>query len=387
MKFFISSTAYDLYDFRKKIQQILKDEGQECLAFEEPSFPVRPNLHSHDQCIEAVKDADFIICILDKRYGGKYAGNDKSQFEDIKLDIIGCTPSGKRKKYNKIIKKDSLSITWCELVTAQDYGKEIFTFVRKKLFDEKEVRRRNQFLKSFKPAYAEKEELFDLIDWITKSRTNNWITPFDSIVDFELYFRKWLKEIVKNRYNPSDYIDNKQDNELITSKTNITKSKEKNATIILFCVEAESDREFITSILRKTNLNIEARFLVTYGKYRMFHELTTYITNKGEIDVFFILYDTDNEDLSKINSYNESLKVLEGFAPVEIFPIEPDIDKWINAGMKQGKHNKKREFQKISVDIEFDIELAKQEDPSFADFIEKLSNYENLDNRKCENNL
>ena len=129
-------------------------------------------------------------------------------------------------------------------------------------------------------------------------------------------------------------------------------------------------------------MNIEARFLVTYGKYRMFHELTTYIVNKGEINAFFILYDTDNEDKVKIDSYNDSLKILEKYAPVEIFPIEPDIENWIIAGIKHEKHYEKRELQKISLEIKFDVELAKRRNILFKDFIKKLEVYEKMNSKE-----
>ena len=375
MKFFISSTAYDLYDFRAKIKQIIQEEGQEYIAFEGPSFPIKPNLHSHDQCIEAVKDSDFVICILDKRYGSKYAGNDKHQFKEINLTINGYTKAGKRKKYEKTITIEQMSISWCELITAQNNNKEIFTFVRKKLFDEKEVRRKNQFFKSFKPAYAEKEELYDLIDWITKSKINNWITTFDSIVDFELYFRKWLREVCKNRYIPknttnADY--SKQPNAPFQSKA--TKS------VILFILEGETDRAFISTVLQKLNINIEARFIVTYGKYRMFNNIMEYIVDTGDINAFFILYDTDNDDNNKIEENNSALKKISKHCPVEVFPVKPEIETWIRAGLQENTNIKN--FRKISLDIEFDINLAQQNNSSFKKFIEKIKFYESISMKK-----
>jgi len=114
----------------------------------------------------------------------------------------------------------------------------------------------------------------------------------------------------------------------------------------------------------------------------MFHELTTYIVNKGEINAFFILYDTDNEDKVKIDSYNDSLKILEKYAPVEIFPIEPDIENWIIAGIKHEKHYEKRELQKISLEIKFDVELAKRRNILFKDFIKKLEVYEKMNSKE-----
>ena len=229
-------------------------------------------MHSHDQCIEAVKDSDFIICILDKRYGSRYAGNDPNQFNDIHLEISGQTLSGKRKKFQKTITVKQLSITWCELIVAQKKWKRNIYICQKQTFRWKNVRRRNQFLKSFKPVYAEKEELYDLIDWITQ---------FDSIVDFGLYFRKWLKEIFKTRHQPP--IDNNMLN------NNNSCVNDDNKKVIFFVTKGESDRSFITVVLQKLKINIEARFMVTYGKYRMFNNSMDYVVDTGDINAFFIL--------------------------------------------------------------------------------------------------
>lgn len=95
------------------------------------------------------------------------------------------TKSGKKKKYEIKIPASELSITWIELITAHEKAIPVVTFARQRTLDEKETRRRNQFLSSFMPAYAEKNELFDFLDWITKQPVNNWIAPFTSIVDFE----------------------------------------------------------------------------------------------------------------------------------------------------------------------------------------------------------
>lgn len=373
MKIFISSTAYDLYDFREKIKQIIEQLGHECIAFESPTFPVRPDLHSHDQCIEAVKDADIVICIIDKRYGGRYHGNDNNQFSDIELEVSGKTKSGKTKKYKRTIKKQDLSITWCELITAQKEGKLIFTFARKKVLDEKEVRRRNQFLTSFKPAYAEREEIFDLIDWITKNKKNNWITPFNSIVDFEQYFSKWLKEIEKYYFIPNTNLNLDMD---LNSSLSNNPSKTISHIPVLFILEGESDRQFINIVLKKINSQLSARFVVTYGKYRMFSNTLDYVTSMGEIRHTFVLYDTDDDDLETINSQNEIIQKLSDKGKVSVYPIKPEIETWIKAGLKN-KDITRQEIRKIDLEIEFNFEEAMKNDTQFSSFVSEVKKLEN----------
>ena len=77
MKVFLSSTAYDLLDLRAKFVEIFTKKGHEVIFHESPTFPAKYDLHSHDQCIMAVETCDTLICILDKRYGGKYGDSDE----------------------------------------------------------------------------------------------------------------------------------------------------------------------------------------------------------------------------------------------------------------------------------------------------------------------
>ncbi len=74
MKIFLCSTSYDLIDYRAKILELLTALGHEVIYHERATFPAKINLHSHDQCLYAVDECEMVLCILDKRYGGKYSG-------------------------------------------------------------------------------------------------------------------------------------------------------------------------------------------------------------------------------------------------------------------------------------------------------------------------
>ncbi|WP_394803551.1 DUF4062 domain-containing protein [Niabella hibiscisoli] len=75
MKIFLSSTAYDLLDFRAKIVEVLNKNGHEVIFHESPTFPAKIDLHSHDQCLQAIEECQMVLCIIDKRYGGRYSGD------------------------------------------------------------------------------------------------------------------------------------------------------------------------------------------------------------------------------------------------------------------------------------------------------------------------
>ena len=63
--------------------------------------------------------------------------------------------------------------------------------------------------------------------------------------------------------------------------------------------------------------------------------------------------------------------------PVEVFPVAPNIEKWMMSGLnKQFEFKDKMNLRKVSLEIEFDIERAKNNNKDFCEFIEKLQKYQ-----------
>lgn len=168
-KVFISSTCFDLVDIRAEIAASLEAWGYEPVYNESPNFPKRPGLHSHDICIEAVKDCDYYLLIVDKRYGGPYSGG-----------IIKNT--------------DGKSITWCEAEAAYEKGMPVFTFVRKNTWTERPIYKNNKEGNQYKPTFVEKVEVFDFIDFIVKKNNDNWIEQFEDSVQIKEKLQPWLKQ-------------------------------------------------------------------------------------------------------------------------------------------------------------------------------------------------
>ncbi len=70
-KVFISSTCFDLEDVRAELAVALNEWGYIPLWNESPDFPKKPGFHSHDICLDVVKEeCDIYILIIDKRHGG-----------------------------------------------------------------------------------------------------------------------------------------------------------------------------------------------------------------------------------------------------------------------------------------------------------------------------
>ena len=140
-KIFISSTCFGLKDLRAELAKALKEWGYLPIWNESPDFPKKSGFHSHDICLDAVKECDIYLLIIDKRYGGTYAGN----------------------KYPK----EDISITWYETKIAFQEKKEIYSYARDKVLDERPTYKDN-FKKGIKitPHHVDNPTVFEFIDFI-----------------------------------------------------------------------------------------------------------------------------------------------------------------------------------------------------------------------------
>lgn len=166
---FISSTCYDLYDIRSELAYFLKKHNRNVLWSESIDFPVDYTIHSHDVCLNNVKKADLLILIIDKRYGGIYAG--------------------------KLYPPRNISITQYEVEIAKEMGIPVVTFVRNTTWVEKAIYKHNKRKGiNIIPFYVEKIEVFDLIEYIQHSNAN-WINQFENSIDLKLKLDTILSNI------------------------------------------------------------------------------------------------------------------------------------------------------------------------------------------------
>lgn len=318
MKIFLSSTAYDLMDFRALIVDIMQERSHEVLYHESPTFPAKLGLHTHDQCILAVEECDIVLCILDKRYGGTYNGQFPLKTQII--DIRGFDKEEKKKRYELKIDKSELSITWCELIRAYEKKIPVITFAREQLLNEKETRRRNQFSETFHPAYADKNELFDLIDWITKQNANNWIAPFINIVDFKEKLLKWIEELERTIHPPID-------------REQIFKDISK----VCIIVEGEIDRIFVNNLIDDLKLHNYFVIIPSYGKYRILNYFESTVVQYARIfDHVIVLMDSDTTSLNEIDYIKQEFAnrvERSGLENISLYLATPEIESWIAAGL------------------------------------------------------
>lgn len=162
-KISLISTDYDMHDIRADLGEFLTNKGFSVLAYERADYPVHPDVHSHDACLIALNQADIIILIIDKRYGGLYLG------------------------------KGPHSITEAEYDAATRNKKIIIPFIRRRAWDERhqlfesEKNLRAERIadprKLLKPTYVDSWEVLDFIERVRNADINNFIEFFDDLAD------------------------------------------------------------------------------------------------------------------------------------------------------------------------------------------------------------
>lgn len=331
MKIFLCSTAYDLEDFRA---MIVHQHGtkHEIIHFEDAAFPVNKGLHSHDQCIAAVDQADAFICIINKRYGGLYSGKNEFGPQDVSF---WCTKDGKEEE--KItIREDKLSISWCELITAFNAGKFVITFARQRTLDEKTTRRKNQNIENFRTAHVDDPRVFDLLDWIANQRKDNWIIPFSSIVDFETKLEKWLESAEKNIVVPGETLPSEV------------------AKLITIVTESSSDMEVVRKIINTIHPHAPMNIVSADGKRNLLNNVEQYAKAFHESSALIFLMDADTTLPEEIDEQMRQFKVnLDSISreKVHLVLTKPEIEEWLVSGLER----------KVSLSLDKAIRKVKSE--------------------------
>ncbi|XHS80610.1 hypothetical protein ACFJGW_05000 [Burkholderiaceae bacterium UC74_6] len=235
------------------------------------------------------------------------------------------------------------------------------------------------------PAYAEKNELFDLLDWITKQKVNNWIAPFHSIVDYEQKLTTWMSELERTIATPKE-----EPKEPVTEKTRIC-----------VIVEGEVDRLFVSFLVGKLDLNQQFVIIPTYGKYNVLNNFQTVVAQYGKIfEHVIVLLDSDAKTEAELEQNRHQLHSIiqaSGTDNITSFFAHPSIEAWIAAGLasedgepRQGLFTKEtfvRTFGKASINHvrnllvhQFSYDKAMANSSEFHRFVEFLMSLGNRSN-------
>lgn len=181
-KVFVASVDYGLEDIRDRLPKFLEEIGFDPIYFESEDFPVK-NGHSHDICLDAVKDCDVFLLIIGPRPGGKYSGSNYPQMKGLR-------------------------IVHAETKLAAHLNKPIRTFVRQNILNERKTYKDNiKEGREIKTSFAD-PEVFRFIDeiqhgWQTEQgkKVNTWLRPFDKITDLERKVESGLKKLFSSEVN------------------------------------------------------------------------------------------------------------------------------------------------------------------------------------------
>ena len=172
MKIFLSSTCYDLTDLRAALEDYLEKSGHKVLLSDRSDFLVDPGQHRHNVCVDNAAKSEFMIVIVDSRFGALYTGD------------------------------KSISVTWAEARAALAAKVEMIVFVRRAVFIERLTWKKNPCIT---PAHCDDTRVFKFIDELQRHPSGLWIdTQFDDVMD--IITRLENLQFVE-RIKPSDKTD------------------------------------------------------------------------------------------------------------------------------------------------------------------------------------
>lgn len=147
-KVFVSSTYYDLKQYRNNIETFLKSLGYEPVMHERFQIPYTQTQPLEQDCFREIDNCDIVICIIGNHFGTQSSEND-------------------------------LSITMNELRTAIKNKKKVYVYISRDVYIENETYRKNKDSNQFVPAFADNITTHKFLAELQESSHNIVISPFD----------------------------------------------------------------------------------------------------------------------------------------------------------------------------------------------------------------
>jgi hypothetical protein len=158
----IISTDHDLKDLRSTMAAWLNDHKFGVLAFEKPGFPVKPGVHSHEACVAALSQADIVILVIDKRYGGLFLGQGHQSITEM--------------EYERVYQEGKIVIPCVRYEAWQD------RFEMFKSADQLQKQNMDP-RKTLHPNYVDKWETLDFIEKVHRADADNFLIIFKNADD------------------------------------------------------------------------------------------------------------------------------------------------------------------------------------------------------------
>lgn len=148
-KIFVSSTYYDLRQYRNNIESFIFSLGYEPVMHERSKIAYTQTQALELDCYHEIVSCDIVICIIGNHFGSKSSESD-------------------------------LSITMEELQTALKNKKKIYVFISRDVFIENKTYKLNKGNENFKSAYTDNIKIHEYIDELTETVKNHVIMPFET---------------------------------------------------------------------------------------------------------------------------------------------------------------------------------------------------------------
>lgn len=164
---FISSTCYDLALERDSLLDFCSSFGFEAALSERGDVFFHPDLHTHEACVNEIKNCHLLVLIIGGRFGGKYSVDEKK------------------------------SITNAEFSAAKVAGIPIFTFIKHAVLNDHNTWQSNRdkfFVNDINYPAIENQKhasaIFSFIDEIRRAKSNNSYFSFNLPKDIHEALRK-----------------------------------------------------------------------------------------------------------------------------------------------------------------------------------------------------
>lgn len=177
-KVFVSSTCYDLQEERTQLERFIYNHGFQPILSEYSGVYYDVDEHTHIACVNEVANADIFVLIISGRFGGK--------FKD------GTGESITQAEYNK----------------ARELGLPVFAFVKdgvndalhyyKENFRNQGANFANKIIYPCISKQSDAVSIFNFLDSVQRSSTNNGIEKYRSFSDIESHLKKqWAGMLFK----------------------------------------------------------------------------------------------------------------------------------------------------------------------------------------------
>lgn len=318
LRFFVSSTCYDLTEERNQIRSLIKNLGHDPILSDHNEILYDYNEHTHTSCVREVSNADMVILLIGSRFGGVAIDeahklidskliNEKiinkdidalfKEIEDIKKLENEKEKTGVDGKPYKA-KKIGFSITHFEILKAIQEDIPIYAFVKDKVWNFNEFYLENKkSVNNLKfPGLNEDSTryLFEFIEILKKRGKNNSLFPYNNYMDIETTLKTQLalkfKDLVLKERNELRELKNQQ-----IQMDLLTKNFEDLKITMLQTIENDDRRAIANGTIR----------------FRRLFDIITYIGRSSNSQLNILNYSENTGFIDFLKSEIDQLEVVD----------------------------------------------------------------------------